>query len=104
MLQVAVWRLALGRTGGAGAGAALVWPLALVERRGARDHWRLVPDPTLAFALLGLAAVAWAALAPGQPRVRPTRVSGRGSGERRRLAEPRSRALRTRRGARSRER
>src|SRR5437763_6941663 len=62
LLQVLVWRFAVGWRGGAGAAAAFVLPLAVTERAGARERWWPVPDVTLLVTALGLALGAWIAL------------------------------------------
>ena len=64
-LRILVWRLAIGWRGPAGGTAAWLLPFALVERRGGRERWRLVPDLTLAVGVLGVAVAAWVAFRPG---------------------------------------
>ncbi|HLH23918.1 MAG TPA: hypothetical protein VK066_15450 [Chloroflexota bacterium] len=70
-VQVLVWRLAVGWRGAGTIGGAVVWPLAVVERRGGQVRWRPVPDPTLFVAVLALALAAWSAR--GRRRAAPRR-------------------------------
>jgi hypothetical protein len=73
VLQVVAWQFAIGWRGWPAATAGLVLPLAVVERRGTREQWRLVPDATLWLTLTSLAAAVWLAFGSSRDSQRRTR-------------------------------